>query len=90
MSKAGDLAALIESGGRVIANLTANTTDDKAMAIVAGVRAIVGVMEAGAARSLSPEECRAALVELQLKLGANDEAADAKLRERFPEDDGGG
>jgi hypothetical protein len=87
MSTADTIASVLIEGGRAIAERTSNTTDDKAIAVLAGVRAIVAVMEAGVAKSLTPADCHAAFAELRDQLAANDAAADARLHEKFDRSD---
>lgn len=77
------IGAIIETGGKMIAGLTDNTTDDKAIAVFSGLRAVWAVLEAGVEGRLSVEDCDAALTKLGRELAGNDAEADAKLRERF-------
>lgn len=83
LEKVLDLAGLAQHGLGLISKLTHNSTDDRAVEVLAGIRGVLAVLHAGADGSVTPESCRSALAALNDKLRDNDAAADAALRAKF-------
>ena len=78
-----DLGAEIAAGGEMIADHLKGATKATVVAVLAGARAILGVLEGAAGGALSPDEAGKALTELGQQLASNDAAADTRLHERF-------
>lgn len=83
LNKAVDLIGLASAGLGLISKLTANTLDDKAVDILAGIREVLRTIEAGTTGKVSVEACQLALTALGDQIAANDAAADARLHEKF-------
>lgn len=83
LNRAGDMIGLASAGLGLISKLTANTVDDKAAEVLAGIREVLHTVEAGTTGKLTVEACQLALTELSDRIAATDRAADERLRTKF-------
>ena len=83
MSIETDVLEVIAAGGEMIADHLKGATKATVVAVLAGARAILGVLEGAAGGALSPDEAGHALSELGQQLAGNDAAADKRLHDRF-------
>ena len=78
----GSVVDFVIGAGRDMAKLTESTTDDTVVAVAAGLRALVGVVEAGVQGSLTVEECKAAIAGILDRKALNAAGADAIVAAR--------
>ena len=68
----------------IIAQLTKNTSDDKAADVLRAISKVLDTIKAGFDGKVTAKDCEAALADLRKHLVDHDAAADAKLAAKFP------
>lgn len=84
MSKTDELLDLATEGLAVIAQLTSNVIDDNAVLAIKAIRAVVEAFENHKSGAITYSDALDAYAKLAKSLEANDTAADAKLKDKFP------
>lgn len=84
LDPADDIFDLALAGLAAIAKLTENVIDDNAVAVLHAVRAIVSSFDDHQAGKITYSEAKDAYAKLLKSLDANDAAATAALKARFP------
>lgn len=83
LKKANEMAGVAITGLDLIARLTSNTSDDKAVDVVSAVRAVITTILGGLAGGADPKDIETALASRRDQLHADRAAADAALHRRF-------
>jgi len=84
VSTTDELLDLATEGLSVIAQLTSNVVDDNAVLVIKAVRAVIEAFESHKAGAVSYTDVLDEYAKLAKSLEANDTAADAKLKDKFP------
>lgn len=78
-----DKLTVLETFARVVAGLTSTKRDDQALDVVSAIRGAVGVLGQAEAGALEPGAAVKRLEAFDSLIAADDEAAKARLREKF-------
>lgn len=78
------LFGMLIDGLSAIAQLTSNTTDDKAVEVLRGVQGVLTAIGSGMAGAVTADEVRKHLADFNDAIAANDARALATLQARFP------
>lgn len=83
LQRSADIVGLAVAGLDVIAGLTKNTIDDKAVDILSAIRVVIATVIEGSKGTVTVERAHEELRQLQNSIAANDAAADDALAKKF-------
>lgn len=83
LKHANEVAGVAVTVVDLIAHITSNTTDDRAVDVVSAVRAVISTFLGGLSSGADPKAIEAALAVRRDKLHGDRAAADATLHARF-------